>query len=221
MPLHHLLHRFIRTRPHLSVAILLGIAAALLLPPSLGPVLRALLAWNGAVWFYLITMAWLMMRADQREVRVIAQRQDESAGLVLATLTIAAVMSLTAIISELTSFKGLSLADREWHYGFTALTIFGSWFLVGTLFAIHYAHLYYHAPADAPPLRFTSDHAQPDYWDFLYFSFTIAVAAQTADVTVATRAMRKLVLGQAVLSFFFNLAVLGLSINIAAGLINA
>jgi uncharacterized membrane protein len=32
--------------------------------------------------------------------------------------------------------------------------------------------------------------------------------------------MRQLVLGQSVLCFFFNLAILGLSINIAASLIN-
>ena len=46
------------------------------------------------------------------------------------------------------------------------------------------------------------------------------MAVQTSDVAVQTRLMRQIVLGQSVLSFFFNLVVLGLSINIAAGLIN-
>jgi uncharacterized membrane protein len=32
--------------------------------------------------------------------------------------------------------------------------------------------------------------------------------------------MRKLVLGHCVLAFFFNLAILGLSVNIAASLVN-
>ena len=70
------------------------------------------------------------------------------------------------------------------------------------------------------PLKFPDDEQNPDYWDFLYFAFTIAVAVQTSDVCVQTRLMRQIVLGQSVLSFFFNLVVLGLSINIAAGLIN-
>ncbi|MBS0309160.1 MAG: DUF1345 domain-containing protein, partial [Proteobacteria bacterium] len=76
----------------------------------------------------------------------------------------------------------------------------------------------YRAPATARPLRFPDDEQTPDYWDFLYFSFTIAVAAQTSDVTVNTRSMRKAVLAQSVLSFLFNAAILGMSVNIAAGL---
>jgi uncharacterized membrane protein len=43
---------------------------------------------------------------------------------------------------------------------------------------------------------------------------------QTSDVTVRTRQLRKVVLGQSVLCFFYNLAVLGLSINLAASLLN-
>jgi uncharacterized membrane protein len=61
---------------------------------------------------------------------------------------------------------------------------------------------------------------RPDYADFLYFSFTIAVATQTADVAISTRPMRRLVLLQAVLSFVFNTTILALTINIAASLLN-
>ena len=47
---------------------------------------------------------------------------------------------------------------------------------------------------------------------------TISVAVQTSDVSVRTTAMRAVVIGQSVLCFFFNLAILGLSINIPASL---
>ncbi|MEO7008621.1 MAG: DUF1345 domain-containing protein, partial [Caldimonas sp.] len=57
-----------------------------------------------------------------------------------------------------------------------------------------------------------------DYADFLYFSFTIAVAAQTADVSVSTRRMRRLTLTQSILAFVFNTTILAFSINIAASL---
>jgi len=59
---------------------------------------------------------------------------------------------------------------------------------------------------------------KPDFVDFLYFSFTIAVASQTADINVSSPAMRRLVLIQSVLSFAFNAAVLALTINIAASM---
>ena len=59
---------------------------------------------------------------------------------------------------------------------------------------------------------------RPDYADFLYFSFTIAVASQTADVSITNRPMRRLVLLQSVLSFAFNTTILAFTINIAASL---
>jgi uncharacterized membrane protein len=215
-----LLHRFIRSRPHLSLAIALGVVVAFLLPDSERPLTRALLGWNAAVWTYLASMMWLMARADHRKVREIASKQDESAGLVLFALTVAAVLSLSAIIFELSQIPHLSPHQRALRYGFTAMTVGGSWFLVGVLFCFHYAHLFYRGAPKVLALRFPDELAEPDYWDFLYFSFTIAVAVQTSDISVMTHTMRKLVLGQSVLSFFFNLAILGLSINIAAGMLN-
>jgi uncharacterized membrane protein len=101
------------------------------------------------------------------------------------------------------------------------MTLFGSWCLIGTLFTFHYAHVFYMSPADNRALGFPDHLQNPDYWDFLYFAFTIAVAAQTSDVTVLSRSMRKTVLAQSVLSFAFNLAILGLSINIAAGIVGS
>lgn len=220
MKIHTLLHRFVRTRPHLSLAIALGVALGMALPDTLRPIVRALLGWNVAVWGYLIAMLPIVTRADHAKVRRVAAAQDESAGLVLATLTVASVLTLTAVISELGAIPQLPPDERGLRYGFTALTVFGSWFLVGTLYCFHYAHLFYHAAEHALPLAFPGNEKEPVYWDFLYFSFTIAVAVQTSDVMVMTRGMRKLVLSQSLLTFFFNLAILGLSINIAAGLIN-
>jgi uncharacterized membrane protein len=215
-----LLHRFIRSRPHLSLAIGLGVIVGLLMPESESALTRALIGWNAAVWIYLLSMGWVVFRADPRRVRAIASKEDESAGMVLFTLTVGAVLSLSAIVSELGQIPHLSADQRALRYGFTALTVGGSWFLVGLLFCFHYAHMFYRAPAKELPLRFPDDLTEPDYWDFLYFSFTIAVAVQTSDICVMSRPMRKMVLGQSVLSFFFNLAILGLSINIAAGMLN-
>jgi uncharacterized membrane protein len=215
------LSNLIRNRPHLALAILFGLAVGLLWPGEHGWLQRTLIGWDGGVWPYLVSMAWLMMRADHRKVRAIASKEDENAGLVLSTLLVAALLSVTAIVKELAGLDHPSAHELARRYAFTALTVVGSWLLVGVLFTFHYAHLYFRAPQDQPPLRFPEDNLEPDYWDFLYFSFTIAVAAQTADVSVQSRLLRKLVLGQSVLAFFFNLAILGLSINIAASVINS
>lgn len=211
-------YHLIRSRPHLSAAIAVGAAAGVLLPSSWTPLVRALTAWDIAVWMYLLTVGWMMMRADHREVRRIAAQQDERAATILASLVVATVMSMVAISSELASLRNMPADARGLHYAFVVLTLVGSWFLVGTLFCFHYAHLYYNEGSRQKPLLFPGGETQPDYWDFLYFSFTIAVAAQTSDVVVQAPGMRKLVLGQSVLSFFFNLLILGLFVNMAASL---
>ena len=59
---------------------------------------------------------------------------------------------------------------------------------------------------------------QPTYIDFVYFSFIIGVAAQTADVELSTREMRRISLAHSILAFFFNTAILALTINLAAGM---
>lgn len=207
-----------RRHPRLLLATAGGITAALLLPATWPTITRVLTGWNCAVWSYLVLMGWLMLRASHARVRAIAEQEDESAQVVLAILSIAAVASLAAITLELATLKGATPDVRIGRYLLTVATVLGSWFLVGTIFTFHYAHMFYRAPATARPLRFPDDEQTPDYWDFLYFSFTIAVAAQTSDVTVNTRSMRKAVLAQSVLSFLFNAAILGMSVNIAAGL---
>jgi uncharacterized membrane protein len=212
------LHRFIASRPHLALAVAFGMVVALLLPDSLALMTRALIAWNAAVWGFLATMMRVITNADHHRVRGIAAKEDEKAPLVLVVLIVASIVSLSAIFFEMGELGDSAGWERSGHYALTVATLMGSWLLVGMLFCFHYAHLYYRSAPNALPFKFPDGEKEPDYWDFLFFSFTIAVAVQTSDVAVMTRAMRKLVLGHSVLSFFFNLIILGLSVNIAAGL---
>lgn len=214
-----LLRRFAHHRPRLALAILVGLCAAVLAPPQLAPVPRLLAAWNVAIWSYLILISALVMRADPRQAQEVAEQEDPSAAVVLTIMSLAAVLSVIAIAVELAGAGKLPAGARLVHYVFTGITLMGSWLVLGVVFAIHYAHLFYRTASDARPLSFPGGRARPDYWDFLYFSFTIAVAAQTSDVVVQSHRLRRVVLAQSVLSFFFNLAILGLSVNIAAGML--
>lgn len=216
LPFHH----FISTRPHLSLALLVGGLLAPFLPHDWTPMTRTLVCWDTGVWFYIVTMCWMMMRADQEDVKRVACQQDERSPVILAILCAVAVASLAAIVSQLSQLKDVAPGAKALHYALVIVTLLGSWFLVGVLFCFHYAHLYYTDDGKEPPLTFPDPKLQPNYWDFLYFAFTISVAVQTSDVIVRSRPMRQVVLGQSVLCFFFNLVILGLSINIAASLIN-
>jgi uncharacterized membrane protein len=216
----NVLFHIARVRPRLLAALVIGIIGTVLLPDTGRTVVRFLIGWNVGVWSYLIMIAWLMGRAGATRVQAIAKREDATAGAVLAFMSVAAVTSLAAIVLELSAIKSIPPGEQGVHYALTGGTLLGSWLLVNVMFTLHYAHMFYRAEEDSRPLRFPDhDTLEAEYWDFLYFSFTIAVAAQTSDVTVMTRDVRKIVLAQSVLSFLFNAAIIGLSINVAAGLI--
>ncbi|MYM65556.1 DUF1345 domain-containing protein [Pseudoduganella sp. FT55W] len=208
----------IHSRPHLSTAIVLGVAASLIVPETWPWQKQLLACWNVLVWTYLATMAWMMAQADHHDIKRAACRQDERGPVILAVLSLAVMLSLVAIISQLAAGKPSD--DLLQRYALSVATLIGSWFMVGVMFCSHYAHLYYIDDSDDKPLGFPDGDLAPNYWDFLYFSFTISVAVQTSDVAVRNRRLRQVVLGQSVLCFFYNLAILGLSINIAASLLN-
>ena len=212
---------FVHVRAHsrLIGSAFVGLLAALFAPGTLTPVARGLLGWNVAVWLYLLLALTAMWRADHERMRRAALAQAESAGTVLSLVVLAALASLIGIVVELSAAKQTGAAHALPHLALALFTVVGSWLLLPTLFAMTYASLYYRAPHGAG-LNFPSadNDFKPDYGDFLYFSFTIAVASQTADVSVSSSPLRRLVLMHAVLSFAFNTAILAFTINIAASM---
>ena len=211
----------LRNRPRMLIGLALGVVAALVVPEHTRPWCACWSGWDAAVWSYLLLIWVHMAAADERRVREFARRDDENAGVVLFVICVATIASIAAIVLELASAKGAGGASTAWHYLLTGLTMIGAWFLIPTIFTMHYARLYYDTDATETALLFPDHKLQPDYWDFLYFSFTIAVASQTSDVVLRSRTIRRAALAQSILSFYFNVAVLGLCVNIAAGLLGS
>ena len=98
------------------------------------------------------------------------------------------------------------------------LALAASWLTIHMVFAFRYAHRYYQSlgDVDGPGLQFPGGD-DPDYFDFLYYSYVVGMTSQVSDVQVCSRAMRRLTLVHGVLAFAFNMAVLALSINVVAG----
>ncbi|MBN9117261.1 MAG: DUF1345 domain-containing protein [Pandoraea sp.] len=213
----------LRFPPRLLIAIALGVLAGLFVQVfvsgEFSTITRILIGWNTGAWSYL-AMIWLMMvTAPKRSIERFAEQEDQSAAIVLTVVSLSAIASVAAIIHVLASAKTGAPHQASEHVLFAAATLIAGWFLVPTIYTLHYARLYFTDTESPFALAWPERDCDPDYWDFLYFSFTIAVASQTADIALTSRRMRRTPLAQAVLSFFFNLAVLGLSINIGAGLL--
>ena len=149
------------THPRLSAATTFGIAVGILAPAD-SIISKILFGWNAGVWTYLLLMIWLAARSKAQDVRRIAEIEDENAGLVLLVVSIAAIASLATIAFELAGSKDLETTRKLLHYGFTALTVTGSWLLIVVIFSLHYARLFYTWEGKDPALRFAEGLTTPN-----------------------------------------------------------
>ncbi|CAO3427253.1 DUF1345 domain-containing protein [Azospirillum doebereinerae] len=210
--------RHLRNRPSLLTALAVAVAGAGVAALWVGPSTALLIGWDAGVALYIVLASVLMSRATVESMRRRAQRLDPGKWGVLAGAVAAALASLVAIGVELIAAKG------EPHAGLAAalaaMTVLLSWSFLHVFFAQHYAHDYWlnGKDSDGKGLDFPGND-QPDYLEFLYFSFTVGMTAQVSDVTTRDAGMRRLVLMHGALSFLFNTAVLALGVNLAAGLV--
>jgi uncharacterized membrane protein len=175
--------------------------------------------------FCFLGITWLLMsHTPPKMVRQKSQEEDVGRLIILTFVMASATFSITAIAFLLKDTKtttGLVLAS---HVLLAICTIVGAWLLVHTIFALHYARSYYKdgrlslKDCQLQKLNFPNE-LEPDYWDFLYFSLVIGMTSQVSDVTIVSRQIRRLSLYHSVLSFFFNTAIVAMSINIIAGII--
>lgn len=205
----------------LSLSALVGAAVFGLLPNSLSLSMKGAMSWNAGALIYLGAAVYVMATSSGDVIRARAARQDDSRIVVLSIILLAICASFVAITGLLSESpqtpKAISVP-----LVLAALTIILAWCVTQVVFTLHYAHEYYRPSATARRfaggLDFRSEQ-QPDYWDFLYFATSIGAASQTSDVSIQTKKLRRLVTVHAVISFFFNTAVLALSINLAATVI--
>jgi uncharacterized membrane protein len=217
--------RHLRQHPRLLIASLAGVVIYLLLPDSFGQGTRLLAAFDLAAIAFLAAIWIMMTRATTADMRRRAQVEDEGRYVVLTLSATVASAILLAITFELHGLRDPTAGSAGGRVALAGLTILLAWFFMNTMFALHYAHFFYGdsdgdgpAESDARGLIFPGG-KQPDYWDFLYFSFTIGMTFQVSDVQIESHSLRRTSLAHGVLAFFFNVVVLALTINIVAGLI--
>ena len=211
----------VRRHSRLLIACLAGAAVAATLPASISWPLRLTTAWNVGVYLFIVQVFALFAGASASDLRKRYEEEDAAAPIILTLVTTAALVSLLAIVQLLATVKHADPSTRDFHLVLAVLTVFGSWIVVPTMFALHYIDMYYSSEPAHAPLGFPEGKTEPVFWDFVYFSFTIAAASQTADVVTRSVSMRRIVVSQSVLAFVFNAAVFGLAVNVSAGLIGS
>ncbi len=214
--------RSIAIRPKVYLAVLAGVSTAILLPNTLSGSIRTAVAADIGAVVYLAVGFRMMLTRGGDVIRKRAAAQDEGSAVILAVVLVAIALGFWTIFGVLSDAKQFSGEAKAIHTAVAAVTILMSWLVTQVVFTFHYAHEFYRpddtAETRAGGLEFPQDKS-PDYWDFFYFATSIGAASQTSDIAIRTKALRRLVTLHAIISFFFNTAVLALAINIGASLI--
>jgi len=216
----------VRARPRLFICLALGIVVGFLLPSDWRVITRILVGWNFGIFLYFVSVAAMVAAADQSSMARRAAEQDDGRITILALTVVAASAAFGAIFYQLLLVKDVHGLQRAFHLGLAAATVTSAWAFIHVMFALHYAsECFSERELKSSPtakahtgLRFPGDET-PDYFDFFYFSFVIGVACATADVNITSRVIRRTATIHCIVAFFFNSAVLALTVNIAAGLV--
>jgi uncharacterized membrane protein len=204
--------RIVLARPRTFIAFAIGLASLLFLPPSWRLATRLLVAWDIFIAIYMMLAYVTVFSCGTDDIRRQAARQDDGRFFILVMTGLGAFASIAAIVMEL-AIKPQQAPQLV----LAVITIVLSWATIHTTFALHYAHDYYRG-AKAGGLAFPGGD-EPDYWDFVYFSFVIGMTAQVSDVGVTDKIIRRTATAHGVVSFIFNTALVALMVNIAASAI--
>jgi uncharacterized membrane protein len=210
------------SRPRLWSGVACGVLAWVLLPSTLSPTTRAVIAWDCGAVLYLGLAAFLFSTEHRARMAADAARQQEGEWTIFALTIAASVFSFVAVLGEFATTKDLHGLRRDLHIALMAGTLLVSWLTVHILFAFRYAHEFYASDTKPPELdrglEFPGE-PSPDYLDFVYFALVLGMTFQVSDVQITARKMRRLATLHGLLSFLFNTTILALSVNLAAGLV--
>ena len=195
-------------------------------PPRFLIFLMAFAAFGAAIWFrdqkwhealmggfdlaavlFIASMWPILKDGDAASIKRHAAENDANRSMLLVIAGVIGTVLLITIWAELQK-PGQPLASL------IIATLVLAWLFANLLYALHYAHLFYGEGGGG--LGFPDTKA-PDYWDFVYFAFTLGMTFQTSDVEVSDHTIRRVVLAQCMIAFVFNIGILAFTINTLGG----
>lgn len=201
--------------PRFLAFILLVAIGAPIAASFLGWRIGGMVAFDGAALLFLLSCYPLLDDTAER-MRDVARRNDANRFALLVITGIVTVAILVAVAAELTQ-KG---SPEPLEIACIVSTLALAWLFSNTIYALHYAHLFYTADeggaGDNGGVTFP-DTDEPDYWDFVYFAFCLGMTFQTSDVDVTTGRFRRVVTAHCLAAFVFNLGVIAFTINVLGG----
>ena len=192
-----------------GVAAVAGVAASLCVGWQHG----CLLGFDAAALVFLSSLAPLLKESSPPEMRRHAAENDANRAVLLLIAAGVMLIVLTAIAVEL-SQKG---NPPPTIIVLVIVTLGLSWSFTNTIFALHYAHMFYTGgredDGDCGGIEFPGT-PEPGYWDFVYFSFCLGMTFQTSDSNITAVRIRRVVIMHSMMAFVFSIGVIAFTINV-------
>jgi len=169
-----------------------------------------LIGFDLAALLFLLVSARLLKICDPKVIRDHAAEND--AGRITLLVTTAVISAAILFVVAMETVGGAAPGAKTKILIIATLGI--AWLFANTIYALHYAHLYY-GPAKGG-LDF-QEKEPPSYADFVYFAFTLGMTFQTSDVDISSKRIRGVVTLHCLVAFVFNLGILAFTINVLGG----
>ncbi|MCB0253705.1 MAG: DUF1345 domain-containing protein [Anaerolineae bacterium] len=217
------------------IAIVVGIVAWRALVSIIDLDSAILGAWDLAIACWLALAILAMARANANDTLTISQRAEPSSRLMLVVTIATSLIALWASVVLASRSADRTPLEQVVHVAIGVLAVVLAWLMLHIQYALHYAQVYYDEIAPET-VGVTSDPGEAlvvvpfrkglafpdaevvDYWDFIYYSFTIAMCYQTSDVTVTTPSMRRLTIGHSIIAFLFVTVQIAFLVSILTAL---
>ncbi|MFZ0251864.1 MAG: DUF1345 domain-containing protein [Acidimicrobiales bacterium] len=200
-----------------AVAATLGIVAGVIGNAFVAWQAAILVGWDAAAVCFLV-WTWLKVgRLDAAATKRHANIEDRSRTTAEGIVLVAGVALLAAV--------GLVLLQAGHSHGGTKASLITigiisvglSWATVHTVFMLRYTRSHYQSPEGGVDFN---EKDPPEFLDFAYLAFTIGMTFQVSDTNLTTKAIRRIALSHALLSYLFGAVIVALAINVVASLLS-
>jgi len=200
-----------------SVAALLGVLAGVVGAQLLAWQAAILVGWDAAALCYLI-WTWITVgRLDAAGTKRHANIEDNSRRVAEGIVLVAGVALLAAVGLVLLRAGQSQGGTKAYLITVGIVSVGLSWATVHTVFMLRYTRSHYQAPEGG--VDFNEKDA-PAYLDFAYLAFTVGMTFQVSDTNLTTKAIRRIALSHALMSYLFGAVIVAVAINIVATLLS-
>ena len=213
-------HRYVA----FGLMLIVAIVVSLLVPVGLGLVTRIVAGYDAGV-LALLGFFWLhTMHPDGPTTRARAALEDPGRNVMLLIVLLVVLVGLSSAITIIGIGQHTHTELEKWiSYGLGLIAVTVGWFMLHTVYLFRYAHLFwYDLNDDGKPGGMTfPETEEPSDWDFAYLSFCIGASFAVSDPQITATAIRREVMWHSIISFGYNSIIIGLVINLFAGIFGA